>query len=277
MPIGAGGLYYRVYTFTIERDANKKVEASAVDEEFDGLVNVLNDMINGSIEYKGTIKIQDGTEALPGLAFFADTDTGVYRIGDNNIGISAGGSKKIDIALAGVTMPDLTTTNITVTGTASLDAPTLNGENGEYYLNASNLNAGTVPADRLSGTYNITADNADKVDNIHANQFVRNDVGGQVVQQPLMLDGSPYNDLVFRNPTGSHAEAKIQADALSQSLSIIVYDAIGTNGKSLLMKNDGTLQWDGNRIWRAGDYLVEDIRYNASVLEKKVNGIWYTV
>jgi hypothetical protein len=39
---------------------------------------------------------------------------------------------------------------------SGLDADLLDGQQGAYYLNASNLNAGTVSTDRLSGTYNIS-------------------------------------------------------------------------------------------------------------------------
>ena len=39
---------------------------------------------------------------------------------------------------------------------SGLDADLLDGAQGSYYLNASNLNAGTVPTDRMSGTYNIS-------------------------------------------------------------------------------------------------------------------------
>jgi hypothetical protein len=39
---------------------------------------------------------------------------------------------------------------------SGLDADLLDGAQGSYYLNASNLNAGTVSVDRLSGTYNIS-------------------------------------------------------------------------------------------------------------------------
>ena len=39
---------------------------------------------------------------------------------------------------------------------SGLDADLLDGAQGSYYLNASNLNAGTVSTDRLSGTYNIS-------------------------------------------------------------------------------------------------------------------------
>jgi hypothetical protein len=39
---------------------------------------------------------------------------------------------------------------------SGLDADLLDGAQGSFYLNASNLNAGTVSIDRLSGTYNIS-------------------------------------------------------------------------------------------------------------------------
>lgn len=39
---------------------------------------------------------------------------------------------------------------------SGLDADLLDGQHGSYYQNADNLNAGTVPVARLSGTYNIS-------------------------------------------------------------------------------------------------------------------------
>lgn len=39
---------------------------------------------------------------------------------------------------------------------SGLDADLLDGAQGAYYLNASNMNAGTLSVDRLSGTYNIS-------------------------------------------------------------------------------------------------------------------------
>lgn len=39
----------------------------------------------------------DGTVLLPGLAFINDLDTGIYRIGTNNLGVSAGGTKYIEV------------------------------------------------------------------------------------------------------------------------------------------------------------------------------------
>ena len=42
---------------------------------------------------------------------------------------------------------------------SGLDADTLDGAQGSFYLNSSNQNAGVLPVDRLSGTYNISIAN----------------------------------------------------------------------------------------------------------------------
>lgn len=43
-----------------------------------------------------------GTEALPGLTPTTDPDSGLYRIGENNLGLSLGGSKVLDMGTAGL-------------------------------------------------------------------------------------------------------------------------------------------------------------------------------
>ena len=43
------------------------------------------------------IYVPDGTAALPQYTFNADTNTGLFRVGSDNIGISAGGFNKLDI------------------------------------------------------------------------------------------------------------------------------------------------------------------------------------
>jgi len=45
--------------------------------------------------------------------------------------------------------------NFTPGASSGLDADLLDGQHGSYYRSASNLNAGTLSSDRLSGTYNI--------------------------------------------------------------------------------------------------------------------------
>jgi hypothetical protein len=49
--------------------------------------------------------IGDGTAGAPSLAFAADADSGLYRIGANNPGIAAGGALVLSLSSAGNTQP----------------------------------------------------------------------------------------------------------------------------------------------------------------------------
>jgi hypothetical protein len=44
----------------------------------------------------------DGTVALPAMSFISDPDTGLYRIGANNLGVGVNAAKVVDIGVAGV-------------------------------------------------------------------------------------------------------------------------------------------------------------------------------
>jgi hypothetical protein len=73
----------------------------------------------------------DGTVALPAYSFTSNTNTGIYRIGTNNIGISANGAKVVDIATTGAAITgtlsatgniSTSTGNISTTGAKELQA-----------------------------------------------------------------------------------------------------------------------------------------------------------
>ena len=69
---------------------------------------------------------------------------GVARFKKSQFEIGQSGNGSVDIK----TGPD-----------SGLDADTLDGAQGSFYLNSSNQSAGTLPVDRLSGTYNINISN----------------------------------------------------------------------------------------------------------------------
>ena len=60
----------------------------------------------------------DGTVSLPGIAFTSDTNTGIYRIGADNIGIALGGTKYLDISSTAVALS--APFSVSGTGTYSL-------------------------------------------------------------------------------------------------------------------------------------------------------------
>lgn len=47
--------------------------------------------------------VGNGTVAAPSVYFTSDTDTGLYRVGANNIGVTAGGTKVLDCTASGCT------------------------------------------------------------------------------------------------------------------------------------------------------------------------------
>lgn len=57
---------------------------------------------SGSIT--GALRAPDGTVSLPAYSFALDTDSGFYRIGSNNIGLSLGGVKVLDFAATALTL-----------------------------------------------------------------------------------------------------------------------------------------------------------------------------
>ena len=62
-----------------------------------------------------TTTLNAGAEATPSLTFDGDTNTGVYRVGADAIGISTGGTKRVEINSTGVT----SAVPVTITGAAS--------------------------------------------------------------------------------------------------------------------------------------------------------------
>lgn len=65
------------------------------------LRNSANDAWITLRELDGTLLIEDGSAATPGLAFADDTDTGVYRIGANQLGITTNGIERMRVRADG--------------------------------------------------------------------------------------------------------------------------------------------------------------------------------
>lgn len=61
---------------------------------------------NGSIDVanltsEGNLELEDGTVSAPSFTFNADTNTGIYRIGSDRLGVSIGGTNMWDITVSG--------------------------------------------------------------------------------------------------------------------------------------------------------------------------------
>lgn len=91
------------------------------------------DTATGIINFSSGLATADGSNGTPyGLSFINDTNTGYYRIGVDNLGISCGGVKQIDISTSSV---DFTNTIRSATnGSATNPAYTFTSapQNGMY-------------------------------------------------------------------------------------------------------------------------------------------------
>jgi len=97
---------------------------------------------------EGSIRIYDGAN---GNIEITPNGTGTVVVGKLS-GTTGSFSGQITSTVATGTAPLVITSTTAVT---NLNADLLDGQHGSYYQNAGNLNAGTVPLARLSGSYNI--------------------------------------------------------------------------------------------------------------------------
>lgn len=99
------------YDFRVEGDTRPNlllVDASADSVGVDGTLKVTN----------GVAEMADGTAAAPSLTFGSDTNTGLYRVGADTLGIAAGGVKVGEFGSNGITGVVRTATAVTASGTA---------------------------------------------------------------------------------------------------------------------------------------------------------------
>ena len=121
----------------------------------------------------GNITLDDGTAAAPSLNFTSDTNTGLYRIGADNIGVAVGGVNVLDVASTGLTVSGA----VTVSGTGTFSGSggiVLNGATKVIYFgnpsadylffNGSDLITRINAVDRLTiastGTVSISSSTA---------------------------------------------------------------------------------------------------------------------
>lgn len=95
-----------------------------------------------------------GTESLPGYSFASDTDTGLYRIGANNLGVATSGVKRIDVSDTGVAVVGTLSATGAVTASAALTVGTTLGVTGATTLSSTLAVTGAAT---LSSTLAVTS------------------------------------------------------------------------------------------------------------------------
>lgn len=78
--------------------------------------------VDGQSTMTAPLKLASGSVSAPGLTFGVDTNTGIYRIGADNIGISTGATKQVDISQTAVAVTLPTTITTTISNSDGLNA-----------------------------------------------------------------------------------------------------------------------------------------------------------
>lgn len=83
-----------------------------VNEDAAGFRVDTNNIMRLYVDPAGQTRISDGTDAAPGLSFINDTNTGVYRISADTLGVSTGGSEQVRVASNGIVGINDTTSSL---------------------------------------------------------------------------------------------------------------------------------------------------------------------
>ena len=204
---------------------------------------------SGNITPSGSVHGANGSAANPSFAFNSDQNTGLYRIGADNLGVAANGAKVLDIATTGLTVTgalgasSLTSpasTNLTLgTGTYGT-ALTVASATGNVGIGVTSPNTIFEVSGRISATDNQGANrrslniesntsaqtfasiNAYNYNNSTARNLVLNESGGNVgigTTSPAgLLDVSTSNigtdnSVFFRNTETTDANSGVRAFA----------------------------------------------------------------
>src|SRR5690349_10244371 len=98
----SNGVYSRLYSWVTDRDNAIKIRADRMGAEFDEIVTALNALTSGGVSHIAAMKGYGGSVSLPGYSFDGDLNSGMYRIGADNIGLAVNGTKILDVDVNGL-------------------------------------------------------------------------------------------------------------------------------------------------------------------------------
>lgn len=101
MPIGANGLFTRLYNWAADSAAGTVISSAKMDAEHNGFKDAINYLIQ-SPKFKGQIKAIVGSESAPAFAFASDTDTGFFLKSPGVLALSLNGVEVAEFSVNGL-------------------------------------------------------------------------------------------------------------------------------------------------------------------------------
>jgi hypothetical protein len=145
------GTYSTPNTFT----PSTTISSSAVNQNFSDLATEMTNSLalDGQSTMTGQLKAASGTVLAPGITFGSDLDSGLYRIGANNIGVALNGTKYVDFSTSGTAITG--TLNSTSTFSVATDKFTVAPETGNTVVAGTLGVTGDVAI--ATNKFNVTA------------------------------------------------------------------------------------------------------------------------
>ena len=106
--------------------------------------------LSGSLNATSSVFLNDGAAATPSMSFILDSNTGIFRIGNDNLAISCGGTKQLDISTT-LIQP---TNPIRFSTTGNTIIQNSNGLSGMYFTATPGIGFTTNNASRLEMSSN---------------------------------------------------------------------------------------------------------------------------
>ena len=203
---------------------------------------------SGVIAPGGSVHGANGAVGNPSFAFLSDQNTGLYRIGTNNIGVAANGAKVLDIATTGLTVTgalgasSLTSpaaTNLTLAGGAGNQNIVLQPSgNGSVEVRSGSAGnwalVGTIPADGTGASvYSAIPAGANTASNPNWYVGHRFSAHGNFAIWPYNGSGHVANYLTIAASTGNVTIASTTAGA-SNAGALVVAGGISAGAASYI-------------------------------------------
>jgi hypothetical protein len=134
------------YTVPNSFTPSTTIDSSDVNQNFTDLGDEITNSVavDGQSVMTGALKAANGAAGTPSITFGSDLNTGIYRIGSDNIGVAANGAKVLDIATTGLSITGTLTPSgqiVSIAGTKTAPGYTFSSDldTGLYQIGANNI------------------------------------------------------------------------------------------------------------------------------------------
>ena len=196
----------------------------------------------------------DGSVSSPSIAFTSDTNTGLYRIGADNLGITANGAKVVDVSTSGVSVTGTITASTSVTAGTTFEASAsgyrmASGAHSLSYGTESSLFGGTSKTGLLFGVSSASKMLVDSNSHAYINGTFYSFGGG------ANFTSSGDNQLLISNGSSTpSAPISVTYTAFAGDTSRNALYMANTGGAFFRVRSDGAVFADGAYSGSGADF-----------------------